>query len=710
MSYQKKYFYTFVNKLSTTITVEIWEDSEATITATRIYADLNPAILKYANKLEDSVWASGAELEVLSETDRQFIGLYTNDMLKYQVRIYRAGEYLAWCGYLDTENYEESFSDTHNYPVRFTANDGFALLSRIKFTYFNGNSYVKYEGIDSMWLILMRVLYKIKLPWDFIYVGVSASIPEVELDTDETIFEHLYLNTANYYNEDDEPESCRTVLEEMLKPFCAFIIQTGGSLIITDAHYISAGTTKSFKKYSFGNTYLEYVEDVDLTVNNGDITSLGVEDSTSSFSLEAGINKQIVSYSPYNQNEAFNFDASKHLYGPGESTEYGATDYKWVETLYANSKTLNAHNNAQFAKLKGIDGANTSVEEEYSKMKNPGLTGREYYMFKNALESEKHFTAKIPLPSIVPTDNYKLKLEARAFLRTTDNLNGPPPFSVKKFTLYFRLKIGDKKLSLDYSESKNTWYIRWVDLASEYDAIMLFLDRPFPLSIVHDIWNPVNDKWLEFKKRKYYFYGENVQAQVVDMPFLVDIPDTKINGGEMELTIYNYSAFVEAGPLSLPEVEASDFRISNFRVSITDSNGNELDTEDIEYVSNIDDKYMNEGKEIRVLHGTNIDQHPIQRGNILVKFGEVYQCLSSINFAGIDTDLPENVILKSIQSNYTDASAVLECTLPQVLNIGYVTYNNYLPEKNMLILDNTIDLKEMTSKVKLRECNQYIAE
>lgn len=709
MSYQKKYFYTFVNKLSTTITVEIWEDSEITITATEINADLNPAILKYANRLDNSVWSSGAELELRSETDRQFIGLYTNDMLKYQVRIYRS-IYLAWCGYLDTENYEEPFNDIRDYPVRLTANDGFALLSRIRFNYLSGSTYAKFEGFTSLWLVLIRVLYKIKLPWEFLYVGLSASLPDVELGADETIFEHLYLNPANYYNEDDEPESCRTVLEEILKPFNAIIVQMNGSLYITDVHYLTAGDTKSFKKYSFQSTYFEYVEEVDIPVNNGDITDLGLEEAGSTFSLEAGINKQIVSYSPYNQNEAFNFDASKDLYDEGASTDYGSTGYQWRETLYDNSTTLNKHNTGKFAKMIGLDGANTSVEEEYAKMKNPGLSGRVAYEFTDALESEKQFTAKITLPHVIPTSNYKLKIEARAYLRTTDDLNNttsPPTANIQKFTIYFRLKIGDKKLSMEYSEHNNVWYVRWVELGNENDAILFFQDRPWPLTLTHNQWNPVNDKWIEFKRRKYYFYGD--KAQVVDVPFLIDIPGTKINGGQMELTIYNYSAFYVESELSAPETEVSDLRFSDFRVSVCDKEGNEIESEDIEYVSNIDPKYMNEGKEIRVLQGTNIDQHPVQRGNLLIKVGDVYQCLSMIYFAG-DEDLPENVILKSINSNFTDASAVLECTLPQLLNIGYVTYSNYLPGKKMLIINNSIDLKDRTSKVKLRECNQYVAE
>ncbi len=177
-------------------------------------------------------------------------------MFQYQVKLIEivqitpiyTQELVRWLGYLNSEMYEEPFNEYDNYLVNFTGNDGLALLDRLNYVTSDGS---RIDTIGSNWTTMFNVFYKIGLPYTKLYVGLSTTIPNTTIGLEETIFHHIYTNPDNWYNEDGEAESVRTVLESILQPLGAFIFTYDGSVYITDNNYLMSGSDsmRNFKVF-----------------------------------------------------------------------------------------------------------------------------------------------------------------------------------------------------------------------------------------------------------------------------------------------------------------------------------------------------------------------------------------------------------------------------------------------------------------------------
>lgn len=265
MAFQLKYYYTYRDIANQQYTVNILENTPDTLTPLQIKGYQEPFIVNYpeiTNKLQ-TIRGSGATLNILSETDRQFFNLYTADMMQYKVNHYK-GASLVWTGYLDSELYSEPFNELTNYPVSFAANDGFNLLERLNYVDDSSN---KYTGIVTQWTVLTNIFSKLGLTLNNIYVGLSTTIDGVTIGASETIFHKHYIIQENYYNEDNEPESCRKVLEGILAPLGAYIQQINGSIIITDLNHLAQNSTVNFKKYN--PSTFEYISTDSINQNIG---------------------------------------------------------------------------------------------------------------------------------------------------------------------------------------------------------------------------------------------------------------------------------------------------------------------------------------------------------------------------------------------------------------------------------------------------------
>jgi len=83
------------------------------------------------DKLEP-VQGSCLTLTLQSLKDRQFINLYSIEVGTMRADVYRNGK-LYWSGQLDTELYEEPYSEKTDYDVTFSFSD-FAVLDRVKWS------------------------------------------------------------------------------------------------------------------------------------------------------------------------------------------------------------------------------------------------------------------------------------------------------------------------------------------------------------------------------------------------------------------------------------------------------------------------------------------------------------------------------------------------------------------------------------------------
>lgn len=102
--------------------IEIW--GEGNNVAREISVDFDaPAMIEWAEVAKlDPVQGSALTLRLVSESDREFVGLYTVEEGAWRVDIYRNDD-LYWRGSIDTELYEEPYSTSSGYVVEVTASD-----------------------------------------------------------------------------------------------------------------------------------------------------------------------------------------------------------------------------------------------------------------------------------------------------------------------------------------------------------------------------------------------------------------------------------------------------------------------------------------------------------------------------------------------------------------------------------------------------------
>lgn len=704
-NWELKYYYTFKDIDNQNYTVQIYEDiPEPPIPIPlQVRGDYNPCIINYNNTfMFNPVCGSGAELSLLSTSDRMFFNLYTDNMMKYQVRVYKtvwitpiySVQSPVWFGFLDSENYSEDFSALSNYSVHITANDGFNLLDRMNY---QEDETTRYTGIKSHWRTILTILRKLDLPYNYVYVGISTTPLEGVLADYLTIFHKNYNNNANWYNEDNEPETCRTVLENILKPYGAFIIQKEGNLYITDINHI-ANPTASFKKYLYDSSLiseLEYISTDTINLNLGDITSIGVQSSNIQFSVESGINKQVVSYNPYQQSEIFKHNTEDDFEDKSidSYTTKGTSPYRWNESVLNSSDLFNSFNDAKFCKLQGIDPINQDIKDYYLKIPNRGLIG--YGLVESP--STLSFSVKSQLPVLIPSEKYYLKLEMKVYFRTLLDLNNQEEEITKgigKGELLCKLQIGTEKAAFNYLNLNHSW----VDINDTTGLLKLYFE-----DIVSPIENyPINDKWIELKITRPIYLGD-AKWKKEELPWLIPI-STGLVGGEIYFDIYGYKVY-ENTPNQV-EGTVEDLRIKDVKITVVDSSGNEVGKTDLEYISKLNSNFSNEGQKVTTYQGTNVSEFPVQRGNIIVyNSNGAWTYATAFNREG-KTEILEKLLLRSIKSNYGSANVNLSIDLPANNQLGYYTYTNYLSGKKLYPLSNKINLSENTSSLVLREVHK----
>ena len=208
--------------------------------------------------------------------------------------------------------------------------------------------------------------------------------------------------------------------------------------------------------------------------------------------------------------------------------------------------------------------------------------------------------------------------------------------------------------------------------------------------------------WISLDYKKLYtYYKDGAWHEATEsMPFLIPLTQSQ---GNVEFDLYGYRVYDESDGV-WTEVEVKDFRIKGLKLTITDADGNPYNLSDLEYVSELDSKFSNEGEGLTLWHGTNASAYPLQRGNLLrlnTATGlYVPHTSATKNF---DTNISENLLLRSIKSNRGTSNMRLNVSLPVISPLGYLTYSSYLSGKALIVLSNKMRLEEGISEVVARE-------
>jgi hypothetical protein len=226
------------------VDIEEWLSSQGAITNMIATGDpLNIEFLSDSQELFDSpIKGSRANLTIYSETDFQWIAMYSSGNFEKRMCIYH-GATLYWKGFVLADSYSEPY-DGVAYPVTISAADGLGVLKNLKYD----DEGVYYNGRKTISAILIDVLAKIQFNEFIEYVNIYEE--RMNQTATDSIFNQTSIDVDIFKN-----MYCYEVLQEILKTFNALIRQVNGIMTIyrptelsqasiNGRHFISA-TTKS---------------------------------------------------------------------------------------------------------------------------------------------------------------------------------------------------------------------------------------------------------------------------------------------------------------------------------------------------------------------------------------------------------------------------------------------------------------------------------
>ena len=630
--------------------------------------------LKYleVKKLEP-VQGSQATLKLISESNFQFIDLHTDDMQGYLVKFYRSGQ-LYWIGYLDSELYNENLTDSAPYAVEFSAAD-FNILERLKF---RNESEKSYTDISSFMTQLKRCFNKLGLPFQKLYVGCSTIPVGISMSASETALHVLHIQSANFYDEDGEPMSCREVVESILQPFGLMMVQRDASVYIYDLNTVKSGGV--MKCYNFDT--LAYIGDTAVNVQLGDISNIGTMSTDASLSFEEMINNVTITSSLYGQADVVDVSVKEanlsDLKSESESnvlikrfyskcTDWNAPEYVFYKSKETNSTLLGA------------------------KLTYSGGTEKNNFVFQNInayMASQRN-------------DIY-LCLKCNAYVNTKNNpldsnekVNAPE--SSRRMIIYCKVLLTFNGQDLMYYNG-----VQWKDIQQGKDpeyTTLVFLN---------------SGNWKDSRILNTWLTNSNVYWPGMTIPNTIIDRDKDFQAGrKIPLppksgcikVIIDYAKIDENSDLPNIFKDVKDLLIDKVSLTFEDADGKGISTDDYEFNSYINKKVKADYEEVTLkCISANEDKLPVGKANILKKIDDHYEYQTVFNRSG-QTNILERLLMCTIHSNFTTKNKAISIDIKMTDNpaIRYVTYNNVLQSDGMYVTGAILDFSNAKTTIKAVE-------
>jgi hypothetical protein len=169
----------------------------------------------------DPIRETASVVNFTSERDLQFIGLFSQDDRKFQVRYQNPVGTEQWRGYVVPSVFSEPYTRFPPYYTTIQVADGLTLLENEPFVDRDGNHYT---GTITLIYIVSEILDKLDLD---LSIRIGANISENSHNGVKP-FEETQYKAISFYEEDGTPWECTRVLRSVLMPFGAKIVQEGG--------------------------------------------------------------------------------------------------------------------------------------------------------------------------------------------------------------------------------------------------------------------------------------------------------------------------------------------------------------------------------------------------------------------------------------------------------------------------------------------------
>lgn len=212
----------FLSRAGITWRVEILQEADQPFASVGVlnFEAEEPLVIEWKKTdKEEVLCGSTATIRVESPGDRTYEDLYSIEVGKIRMDVYRAGN-LYWSGALDPEFYEEPYERAYKYPVSFTFSD-FGILDRLKYNL---------AGMQSLYAILTDALGRSTIN----YTSIDQSLISSYLDSAKLTLGALRVRSDNFYDEDGEAATLKETLDGILLPLGLRLVQRNGRIWVYD--------------------------------------------------------------------------------------------------------------------------------------------------------------------------------------------------------------------------------------------------------------------------------------------------------------------------------------------------------------------------------------------------------------------------------------------------------------------------------------------
>lgn len=283
--FKQIYYSEFKDLNENSNSIEIYKDTSSSVTPTELLLSSDSVIINYEDN--DDIFkplkCSDAQINVL--TDSVLTDLYTAKNDVYCI-IKRNGN-IMWYGYSTACLYQSDYVDTDNLSLQF--NDIISTLDTVQYSYFNNNAPVSFYQLIKN--IIKRV-DKANLI-ETIYLHKSLKLNNID-----DLLNNLYIVERNLFDEEEEAETCKNILENIAKYLNSTITYFGNSIYIID--YSAIDSIKDFVSYNLTDNT---TSNVTLSSDIIDINS-NIYQTNATISIGENYNKIVVIANTNSSNSA----------------------------------------------------------------------------------------------------------------------------------------------------------------------------------------------------------------------------------------------------------------------------------------------------------------------------------------------------------------------------------------------------------------------
>jgi len=657
MAWNIKYRAGFISESGIPYEIEIREEDYSG-SIVELNAGANAFIITSPeSSLYTNVTGTGATITLISADPLQLVDLYAEERHKYLVLLtYDSGSKIQWSGWIDTETYEEVYSEYKNYTVTITANDGIALLDTYDYLDASGN---KYEGMNTIHEVLTHVLAKTKLDDNLFHYLYDIHIEDkdknlIPQSINNTLLHQIVINNENYYDELDKPLTCRQVLEEVLKPIGLYlrnnVFLNGQSndivgWTIFDNNAIAGTKTLTGYSYRMTGVYDSSFTYIPSMYQQDIENQLEYKGTGSTMSVGNQVNNQRIVYSPYAIIDVLDAklvrgdfceyqECTNHIQTIPHDDAACPDNQKWSELYYATNPNFEAVSGLAniTAIAQGIPGNATyplSENSDYFMRTILSNSGSGDVVFSTTVDTERiwghHYKVDNDFYNWALLVDWEMYMRKGFCYENTDHTD--------QFNVYhkFRIEIGGTGYDIDanyfWKTDDPVTLNKWVHPRSSNESI---------LNSVHE---------------------EATNGVLVKLN-----PDQMNNvlNGKVKISMYRYT--------NISNPETIEHRFKNFSVKLVRDLADQslyVDYEKFESAdeiieSEINEHVRNDGEDINIIHGTRTVAGGLEKGVLMYNGlnGNGYFSLNNLDknlVNGTGTPIRvtcENWLLNKVMSNY----------------------------------------------------------